>query len=51
VRSAQPAAQRHAAAPAEERPGLKHLLVHNIDTAGVDLDAALLGYHIEEGRR
>ena len=33
----------------EERPGLKHLLVHNIDTAGVDLDAALLGYHIEEG--
>jgi hypothetical protein len=32
-----------------ERPGLKHLMVHNIDTAGVDLDAALLGYHIEEG--
>ena len=33
----------------EQRPGLRHLLVHNIDTAGVDLDAALLGYHIEEG--
>jgi hypothetical protein len=33
----------------EERPGLRHLLVHNIDTAAVDLDAALLGYHIEEG--
>jgi hypothetical protein len=33
----------------EERPGLKHLMVHNIDTAGVDLDASLLGYHIEEG--
>jgi hypothetical protein len=37
------------AALLEERPGLKHLMVHNIDTAGVDLDAALLGYHIEEG--
>jgi len=24
-------------------------LVHNIDTAGVNVDAALLGYHIEEG--
>jgi len=33
----------------EERPRLRHLLVHNIDTAGVDVDAALLGYHIEEG--
>jgi hypothetical protein len=33
----------------EERPRLKHLMVHNIDTAGADVDAALLGYHIEEG--
>ncbi len=33
----------------EDRPRLKYLLVHNIDTAGVDVDAALLGYHIEEG--
>jgi hypothetical protein len=33
----------------EERPGLKHLLVHNIDTTGANVDPALLGYHIEEG--
>ncbi len=33
----------------EERPKLRHLLVHNIDTAGVDVDAGLLGYHIAEG--
>jgi hypothetical protein len=33
----------------EERPGLRYLLVHNIDTAGTDLDAALLGLHIESG--
>lgn len=33
----------------EERPNLRHLMVHNIDTAGVDLDAGLLGYHIDEG--
>jgi len=32
-----------------ERPRLRHLLVHNIDTVGVDVDAGLLGYHIEEG--
>jgi hypothetical protein len=31
------------------RPGLRHLLVHNIDTVGTDVDAALLGYHIERG--
>ncbi len=30
-------------------PGLKFLLVHNIDTAGAAIDPALLGYHIEEG--
>ncbi|MGE5647274.1 MAG: UTP--glucose-1-phosphate uridylyltransferase [Acidobacteriota bacterium] len=32
-----------------ERPGLRHLMVHNIDTLGADLDPALLGYHIQEG--
>ena len=31
------------------RPELKYLMVHNVDTAGADVDAALLGYHIEEG--
>jgi hypothetical protein len=30
----------------QERPGLRHLLVHNIDCLGVDLNAALLGWHI-----
>jgi hypothetical protein len=33
----------------DEYPRLSYLLVHNIDTAGADLDAGLLGYHIEEG--
>ena len=33
----------------EERPGLKHLMVHNIDTLGADADPAILGYHIESG--
>jgi hypothetical protein len=32
-----------------ERPRLKYLMLHNVDTAGADVDAALLGYHIEEG--
>ena len=32
-----------------ERPQLNYLMVHNIDTAGADLDAALLGYHIDQG--
>lgn len=32
-----------------ERPQLKHLLVHNIDTLGATADAALLGRHIESG--
>ena len=31
-----------------ERPGLKHLFVHNIDTAGASVDAGLLGYHIAQ---
>ena len=28
---------------------LNYLLVHNIDTAGAAIDAALLGYHIDQG--
>lgn len=33
----------------EERPQLKHLLLHNIDTLGADADPALLGLHICQG--
>ena len=33
----------------EERPNLKYLMVHNIDTAGADVDPGVLGYHIAEG--
>jgi hypothetical protein len=33
-----------------ERPQLKYLLVHNIDTLGADLDPALLGLHAASGR-
>ncbi len=33
-----------------ERPGLRYLMVHNIDTLGADVEAALLGSHIESGR-
>jgi hypothetical protein len=33
----------------EERPQLKYLFIHNIDTTGANADAALLGYHIEQG--
>jgi hypothetical protein len=32
-----------------ERPQLKHLLLHNVDTMGADVDSALLGAHIESG--
>ncbi len=32
-----------------ERPFLQHLMVHNVDTLGVDVDPAILGYHIESG--
>jgi hypothetical protein len=32
-----------------ERPKLRHLLVHNIDTLGADVDQALLGEHIDSG--
>ncbi|MEI7733317.1 MAG: UTP--glucose-1-phosphate uridylyltransferase [Verrucomicrobiota bacterium] len=30
----------------EERPQLKYLMLHNIDTCGADVDPALLGQHI-----
>ena len=32
-----------------ERPQLKHLLLHNIDTLGTDVDPVLLGQHIQSG--
>jgi hypothetical protein len=32
-----------------ERPQLKHLLLHNIDTLGADVDPALLGWHLRSG--
>jgi hypothetical protein len=32
-----------------ERPQLKYLLLHNIDTLGASVDPALLGLHIESG--
>ncbi len=33
----------------ELRPQLKYLMIHNIDTVGVDLDPGILGYHIDSG--
>ncbi|MBP1656477.1 MAG: ugp [Bacteroidetes bacterium] len=33
----------------KKRPQLKHILVHNIDTMGVNLDPAILGHHIQSG--
>ena len=33
----------------QDRPALKYLMVHNIDTTGADVDPGLLGYHIAEG--
>ncbi len=33
----------------EERPQLRHLMLHNVDTVGANLDAGLLGLHIEQG--
>lgn len=33
----------------EERPRLRYLMVHNIDTLGADVDPELLGWHIEQG--
>lgn len=32
-----------------ERPQLRYLMLHNIDTLGADLDPALLGLHIRSG--
>ncbi|HWH72083.1 MAG TPA: UTP--glucose-1-phosphate uridylyltransferase, partial [Candidatus Sulfotelmatobacter sp.] len=32
-----------------ERPQLRYLLLHNIDTLGADVDPALLGLHIQSG--
>ena len=32
-----------------QRPALKYLLLHNIDTLGADVDPTLLGLHIENG--
>ncbi|NBV20433.1 MAG: UTP--glucose-1-phosphate uridylyltransferase [Proteobacteria bacterium] len=37
------------AALLRERPQLKTLLLHNIDTTGANLDAALLGQHLASG--
>jgi hypothetical protein len=33
----------------EERPRLKHLMIHNVDTMGANLDPALLGAHMAAG--
>lgn len=33
----------------EERPQLRWLMVHNIDTLGADVDPMLLGWHIDRG--
>jgi hypothetical protein len=32
-----------------QRPGLKYLMLHNIDTVGADVDASVLGLHIARG--
>src|SRR6185295_9863569 len=32
-----------------QRPQLKHLLLHNVDTTGADVDPALLGHHLASG--
>jgi hypothetical protein len=37
------------AAVLRDRPGLKHLMLHNIDTVGADLDPAVLGLHVARG--
>ncbi len=33
----------------EERPQLKTLVLHNIDTVGMNVDPALLGHHLDSG--
>jgi hypothetical protein len=35
----------------QERPGLKYLMIHNVDTTGANVDPGLLVYHIAEGSR
>lgn len=37
------------AALLEQRPQLKTLVLHNIDTVGMSVDPALLGHHLESG--
>jgi hypothetical protein len=32
-----------------QRPNLRYLMIHNIDTLGTDVDPAILGYHIDHG--
>ncbi len=32
-----------------QRPQLKHLMIHNVDTLGADLDPVMLGHHISAG--
>jgi len=32
----------------KERPQLRYLLIHNIDTLGANVDPAILGYHIDK---
>lgn len=32
----------------EDNPGLKYLMLHNIDTLGANADPALLGFHIQQ---
>jgi hypothetical protein len=32
-----------------ERPALRCLMVHNVDTLGADVDPAILGYHLDSG--
>ncbi len=34
----------------QENPNLKHLLVHNIDTLGANVNPAMLGYHIQQNK-
>ena len=31
----------------EAQPNLRHLMIHNVDTVGADLDPGILGWHIE----
>jgi hypothetical protein len=33
----------------QSQPGLRTLMLHNIDTLGADVDPAVLGYHIRQG--